>query len=69
MPAAARDSSSAEHIAVAFGRILRSAGISTPIGNVLTFVEALDLVGIDNRDNVYWAGRAALLRRPEDIGL
>lgn len=69
MPAAVRDSSSAEHIAVAFGRILRSAGISTPIGNVLTFVEALDLVGIDNRDNVYWAGRAALLRRPEDIGL
>ena len=63
------DNSNAERIAVAFSRVLRSAGISTPIGNVLTFVEALGLVGIDNRDNVYWAGRSTLLRRPEDISL
>ena len=63
------DNTNAERIAVAFSRVLRSAGISTPIGNVLTFVEALGLVGIDNRDNVYWAGRSTLLRRPEDISL
>lgn len=61
--------SPAETMAVAFTRILRGAGVRTPIGNVLTFVEALDKVGIDDRDNVYWAGRAALLRRPEDIPL
>lgn len=61
--------SPAETMAVAFTRILRGAGVRTPIGNVLTFVESLDKVGIDDRDNVYWAGRAALLRRPEDIPL
>lgn len=59
--------SPAETMAVAFTRILRGAGVRTPIGNVLTFVESLDKVGIEDRDNVYWAGRASLLRRPEDI--
>ncbi len=63
------DNSHAERIAVAFSRVLRSAGITTPIGNVLTFVEALGKVGINDRDNVYWAGRSTLLRRPEDIAL
>lgn len=56
-------------MAVAFTRILRGAGVRTPIGHVLTFVQALDKVGIQDRDNVYWAGRATLLRRPEDIPL
>ena len=63
------ENSNAERIAVAFSRVLRSAGITTPIGNVLTFVEALGKVGINDRDNVYWAGRSTLLRRPEDIAL
>ena len=54
-------------MAVAFTRLLRGVGVRTPIGHVLTFVQALDKVGLDDRDNVYWAGRAALLRRPEDI--
>ena len=63
------DNAHAERIAVAFSRVLRSAGITTPIGNVLTFVEALGKVGINDRDNVYWAGRSTLLRRPEDIAL
>lgn len=61
--------STAETMAVAFTRLLRGAGVRTPIGNVLTFVESLDKVGLDDRDNVYWAGRASLLRRPEDIPL
>lgn len=56
-------------MAVAFARIVRGAGVRTPIGNVLAFVEALDKVGLEDRDNVYWAGRATLLRRPEDIPL
>lgn len=61
--------SPAENMAVAFTRLLRGAGVRTPIGNVLTFVESLGKVGLDDRDNVYWAGRASLLRRPEDIPL
>lgn len=60
---------SAERMAVAFGRILRGAGLRIPMGSVLAFVDALGLVGIDRRDSVYWAGRATLVRNPEDIGL
>ena len=56
-------------MAVAFGRILRGAGLQVPMGSVLAFVDALGLVGIDQRDSVYWAGRATLVRNPEDIGL
>lgn len=56
-------------MAVAFGRILRGAGLRVPMGSVLAFVDALGLVGIDRRDSVYWAGRGTLVRNPEDIAL
>ena len=59
----------ADRMAVAFSRILRGAGLPVPMGSVLAFVDALGLVGIDRRDSVYWAGRATLVRHPEDIGL
>lgn len=59
----------ADRMAVAFGRILRGAGLPVPMGSVLAFVDALGLVGIDRRDSVYWAGRATLVRHPEDISL
>src|SRR5262245_40567673 len=52
--------------AVGFARLLRGAGLDIPIGNTIAFGEALAAVGIDRRDSVYWAGRATLLRRPED---
>jgi uncharacterized protein with von Willebrand factor type A (vWA) domain len=53
-------------IATGFARVLRGAGLSVPIGNVLAFAEALAAVGLGQRDGVYWAGRATLVRRPED---
>lgn len=53
--------------AVAFARVLRSAGIDVPTGSVTTYVRALAEVGVDDRDDVYWAGRATLVKRPEDI--
>lgn len=59
----------AARLAVAFGRLLRSAGLAVPIGNVLTFTEALGQVGLADRGSVYWAGRATLVRRPEDRDL
>lgn len=58
-----------EVLAVAFCRVLRAAGITTPIGNVLLFMDALDRLGLDSRDDVYWAGRSTLIRRPEDADL
>ncbi|MEY3340955.1 MAG: hypothetical protein RLZZ269_866 [Actinomycetota bacterium] len=61
--------SPAERLAVAFSRILRGAGLTTPVGSVLLFVEALGKTGIDSREAVYWAARTTLVRRPEDLGL
>ena len=60
-------SSAPERIAVGFARVLRGAGLDVPIGAVINYVEALGRVGIDQRDTTYWAGRATLVRNPEDI--
>jgi uncharacterized protein with von Willebrand factor type A (vWA) domain len=54
-------------LATAFGRVLRGAGIPAPVDSVLTFTEALGTVGVNAREPVYWAGRATLVHRPEDI--
>lgn len=54
-------------IAAAFATVLRRAGIEVHVGALLTFVDALGRVGIDDRHAVYWAGRATLVNRPEDI--
>lgn len=43
-------------------------GLDVPITATIGFCEALAAVGIDDRDRVYWAGRATLLRCPEDAG-
>jgi uncharacterized protein len=59
----------AERMAVAFARVLRGAALQVPIGSVLMFVAALGRVGIDDRDNVYWAARATLVHRPEDLAM
>jgi uncharacterized protein with von Willebrand factor type A (vWA) domain len=54
-------------IAVAFARVLRGVGLNVPMSCSNTFAEALAAVGFDDRDSTYWAGRATLVRRPEDI--
>ena len=59
----------AEAMAVTFARVLRGLGIAAPTGSVLTFAEALAFTGMDRREAVYWAGRATLVRRPEDHAL
>jgi uncharacterized protein with von Willebrand factor type A (vWA) domain len=66
---AADSSLSSVEIAVAFARVLRSRGLTIPVGTVVTFAEALDAVGLAGRDGVYWAGRTTLVRKPEDIGV
>lgn len=58
---------SAEQLAVGFGRVLRGLGLRAPIGSVLDFAAALGSVGLEARDPVYWAGRCTLVRRPEEI--
>jgi uncharacterized protein with von Willebrand factor type A (vWA) domain len=56
-------------IAVAFSQILRGIGLNVPISCTNTFAEALSATGLAERDTTYWAGRATLVRRPEDIAL
>jgi len=55
-----------DRVAVAFARVLRGIGLEIPVGATVTYARALDAVGLDRRDDAYWAGRATLLRGPED---
>ncbi len=57
-----------QRIVVSFARRLRENGLAVPTGSVVTFASALGLVGLDDPDRVYWAGRATLVCRPEDVG-
>jgi uncharacterized protein with von Willebrand factor type A (vWA) domain len=52
---------------VAFVRVLRAAGLDVPGGAALRYAEALAAVGFEDEREVYWAGRATLVRRPEDV--
>lgn len=56
----------AAEIAVAFSRVLRGAGVTVPTSSTISFSEALDAVGLGDRDVTFWTGRATLIRRPED---
>jgi len=70
----ARDGSAAhpggvlpEQIVAGFGRMLRLAGLSVPTSSVITFAEALAVIGMSDPKKVYWAGRATLVSRHQDI--
>jgi len=52
-----------------FGRILRAAGIAVHPGRLLDVVSALDHVDLRAREEVYYACRALLVHRPEQIAI
>ena len=54
-------------VLVGFVRALRDAGLSEPVGSTVAFVEAVGALAGEPRASLYWAGRATLVRRPEDI--
>jgi uncharacterized protein with von Willebrand factor type A (vWA) domain len=56
-------------MAVAFARVLRAAGVDVPLGATLMFTESLGCIGLSDRSGVYWAARATLVNRPEDLSL
>jgi uncharacterized protein with von Willebrand factor type A (vWA) domain len=56
-----------ERIVAGFARALRTAGVAVPTGSAVLYAEALARVGLGAPGAVYWAGRATLIRRPEDI--
>ncbi len=53
--------------AVAFGRVLRGAGLRVGTDRLVEFARALDELDAGRRDDVYWAGRITLVSRPEEI--
>jgi len=60
-------SDGADRLAVIFARRLRAEGMTVPTGSVALFVEALNAVDPLDGDDVYWAARVVLVKRPEDI--
>ena len=62
-------------VPVAFARLLRRRGLAVGGSAIIDFAEALAVLGPqrprsrddDARQTIYWAGRATLLTRPEDI--
>jgi hypothetical protein len=58
-----------ESVAVGFVTTLRRAGLDISLSSSLLYAQALAATGIDDPDHAYWAGRATLVHRPEDIGV
>lgn len=57
----------ADRIITGFAAALRGAGLAVPTGSVVLFARALAEVGLSDRRQVYWAGRATLVHRREDL--
>lgn len=63
------DTTRPEAIAAAFVAALRRVGLAVPVGSAVAYFEALGALGLDDRDRVYWAGRATLVPDREDVSL
>lgn len=56
-----------ERLAVSFVRALRQAGVTVALGSAITYLQALGELDMHRTASLYWAGRATLVRKPEDI--
>jgi hypothetical protein len=54
-------------VPVAFAGVLRAAGLDVPVGATVAYAQALAAVGDRGAAGAYWAGRATLVRRIEDV--
>ncbi len=55
------------HLAVSFVRALRQAGLTVALGSAISYRQALGELDIHLGSSLYWAGRATLVRKPEDV--
>ena len=55
------------HNLIVFGRLLRGLGLDVHVGRLLDAIEALQFVNVASRDEVYFACRALLVHRREDL--
>ena len=67
MPETTQEATPMLDAAVAFGRLLRRAGLAAGPDRVAGFVRALEELDVARRDDVYWAGRVTLCSRREDL--
>lgn len=56
-----------EQLLVRFVRALRRSGLTVPVGSTILFSQAAAVVGATDTRRLYWAGRATLVSRPEDV--
>ena len=59
-------SPAADDVLVGFSSVLRAAGMAITPDRTSAFVEAVSLVGFDDRAATYWSGRATLCSSLED---
>lgn len=52
---------------IGFARQLRMRGLSVGTGRVLTYCRAATAIDPTDREQLYWAGRACLIARPDDV--
>ena len=70
-PAAMRGRAVADPVdaAVGFACALRRAGLEVSLTSALLYAEALSVCDVSSSTSMYWAGRAALVHRFEDVGV
>jgi uncharacterized protein with von Willebrand factor type A (vWA) domain len=56
-----------DEILLGFARALRASGVAVTQDRAQAFLDAVALVGLDDRRGTYWAGRATLCAGPEDL--
>ena len=56
-------------VAVGFACALRRAGLDVSLTSALLYTEALSVCDVSDRSSLYWAGRAALVHRADDIAV
>lgn len=54
-------------VAVAFATAARREGLDVPVASTVTYARAVDAVGLTDVDHLYWAGRAVLVTRSDDV--
>lgn len=64
---ATADAELAAQIATGLAASLRSRGLLTPLGSVLSFAEALEAVGLGSEREVYWASRCVFVHQPDEV--
>ena len=65
----ARTEPDAVAVAIGFVSALRRAGLEVSLSSALLYAEALSVCDVERRSSVYWAGRASLVHRFEDVVL